>query len=253
MKSFSRRGSSFSATSHGSELAQPTAVTPTALPPRVAQLRSLFTAPVKSLCPGARIFEPGQPARNLFFVATGLVKLSDMSPAGHEVIIHVYQPGDIFGERCFLEATQQFFATTIESSDVLERPLTDVIDAIKARPDMLLGLLGGLSGRLTAIDGAFHSFVADPVLVRLGAKLLALASTSAREGDWLDLPHGFSHEDFAQMLGVHRETVTRAIASLKKLGVVATARRRPIRIHRREMRRFLGRHDTSVNVWSLGR
>ena len=76
---------------------------------------------------------------------------------------------------------------------------------------------------MTAIDGEFQSFVSDSVLVRLGAKLLALASVSASSGDWLDLPHGFSHEAFAQMLGVHRETVTRAIASLRKLGVVATA------------------------------
>src|SRR3954464_2172164 len=110
-------------------------------------------------------------------------------------------------------------------------------------------LLGALSGRLATIDGQFHSSVSDSVLVRLGAKLLALAS--ARDDDWLDLPHGFSHEAFAQMLGVHRETVTRAIASLRKLGVVATPARRPIRIHRHEMRRFLGGRHTSANVWSL--
>jgi CRP-like cAMP-binding protein len=251
MKSFVGPPSSLSGGSAGSKLAQSSAVTPATLPHRATQLRSLFTGPPRCIGPGGRIFEPGQPARNLFFVAKGLVKLTDVSPAGDEVIVHLYHPGDIFGERCFLGTAQQFFATAFGQSDVLEMPASGVIDQIRIRPDTLLELLGELSGRLTAIDGEFHSFVSDSVLVRLGATLLALASDSARDGDWLDLPHGFSHEAFAQMLGVHRETVTRAVASLKKLGVVSTAGRRPIRIHRQEMRRFLGGHHTSVNVWNL--
>ena len=248
MKSFVGPRSSLWGRSAGSELAQSSAVTPAAWAPRATQLRSLFTGPVRPISPGGRIFEPGQPARNLFFVARGLVKLTDVSPAGAEVIVHLYHPGDIFGERCFLGAAQQFFATAFEHSDVLEMPASGVIDQIRSRPDTLVELLGELSGRLTAIDGEFQSFVSDSVLVRLGAKLLALATASARDGDWLDLPHGFSHEAFAQMLGVHRETVTRAIASLRKLGVVATAGRRPIRIHRHEMRRFLGGHNSLVNA-----
>jgi CRP-like cAMP-binding protein len=251
MKSLAGHRSSRSCRSAGSELAQSSAVTPAALPQRASQLRSLFTGPLKRVDPGGRIFEPGQPARTLFFVAKGLVKLTDVSPAGDEVIVHLYHPGDIFGERCFLGAAQQFFATAFGHSDVLEMPASGVIEQIRSRPETMVELLGELSGRLTAIDGEFHSFVSDSVLVRLGAKLLALASVSARDGDWLDLPHGFSHEAFAQMLGVHRETITRAIASLRKLGVVATAGRRPIRIHGHGMRRFLRSGHTSVNAWSL--
>ena len=110
MKSFAGPRSSLSGRSGGSELAQSSAVTPAALPPRATQLRSLFTGPARPISSGGRIFEPGQPARNLFFVARGLVKLTDVSPAGAEVIVHLYHPGDIFGERCFLGAAQQFRA-----------------------------------------------------------------------------------------------------------------------------------------------
>jgi CRP-like cAMP-binding protein len=251
MKSFVAHHPFVSPRSDGSKLAQSPAVTPAALPHRATRLRSLFTGAVRRVDAGSRVFEPGEPARNLFFVATGLVKLTDVSPAGDEVIVHLYHPGDIFGERCFLRAPQQFFATAVERSDLLEMPASAVIDLIRSRPDTLMALLAELSGRLTSIDADFHSFVSDSVLVRLGAKLLALASASQRDGDWLDLPHGFSHEAFAQMLGVHRETITRAIASLRKLGVVATAGRRPIRIHGHAMRRFLRSGHTSVNAWSL--
>jgi CRP-like cAMP-binding protein len=248
MKSCAGRGPSRPGRSPGSELAQSSAVTAAASTGRAAHLQSLFTGHATRLRPGDTIFEPGQSARNLFLVASGLVKLTDVSPAGDEVIVHLYHPGDVFGERCFLGTSQQFFAIALDQSDVFEMPASGVIEQIRVQPDALCGLLRELSSRLSAIDGEFHSFVSDSVLVRLGTKLLALASPAARDGDWLDLPHGFSHEAFAQMLGVHRETVTRAIAGLKKLGVVATARRQPIRIHRTEMRRFLGLPHTAADT-----
>ena len=57
--------------------------------------------------------------------------------------------------------------------------------------------------------------------------------------DWVDLPHDFRHEELAQMLRVRRETVTRAMANLKELGLVATAGRGGVRVHRTEMPRFV--------------
>jgi CRP/FNR family transcriptional regulator, dissimilatory nitrate respiration regulator len=251
MKRFDADGSLFSRTTAGSESAQrPTeAASPANPSPRASRLRSLFTGSVRRFSPGARIFWPGEPARNLFFLATGLVKLTDVSIAGGEIIVHLYQPGEIFGERCFLQAAQQYCATALEQSDVLETSASGLIERVRSRPDTLLELLGELSGRLAATDGEFQTFVSETVVVRLGAKLLALASVSDTASDWLDLPHGFRHEEFAQMLGVHRETVTRAIANLKRLGVVATVRRGPIRIHRSEMRRFLrGQNSGRVMV-----
>ncbi len=207
--------------------------------PRTKLLQSLFTGSVRQISPGTRIFWPGEPARNLFFLATGLVKLTDVSVTGDEIIVHLYQPGAIFGERCFLQGAQQYCATALEHSDVLEISAGRVIEQVRSRPDTLLELLGDLSGRLAATDGEFQAFVSETVVVRLGAKLLALAAASETASDWLDLPHGFRHEELAQMLGVQRETVTRAIANLKKLGMVATAGRGPMRIHRAEIRRFL--------------
>lgn len=251
MKSSLRHSSSLSGKPAGSEFAPRSPVPPTVagLSPRAKQLRSLFTGSVTRISPGTPIFWPGEPARHLYFLASGLVKLTDVSVAGDEMIVHLYHPGEIFGERCFLPSAQRYFATALEQSEVLEMSAGGLIEQVRNRPDTLLELLGELSGRQAATDGALQALLSDSVVVRLGAQLLALAASSERDDDWLDLPHGFRHEEFAQMLGVHRETVTRAIADLKKLGVVATARRRPIRIHGNEMRRFLGdQHSGRVSA-----
>jgi CRP-like cAMP-binding protein len=169
-----------------------------------------------------------------------MVKLTDVSIMGDEMIVRLYQRGEIFGESCFLQAAQQHCATALEHSEVLELPARQVIEQVQGRPDTLLELLGELSGRLAVTDGEFQAFVSETVVVRLGAKLLALTAALETGSDWLDLPHGFRHQELAQMMGVQRETVTRAITSLRRFGLVATPGRGTIRIHRARMRRFLG-------------
>jgi CRP-like cAMP-binding protein len=206
---------------------------------RSTLLRSLFTGPVRQISPGTRLFWAGEPAHNLFFLATGMVKLTDVSITGDERIVHLYQDGEIFGESCFLQAAQLYCATALEQSEVLQVSAQRVIEQVQTRPEILQELLGELSGRLAATSSEFQAFLSDKVVVRLGARLLALVTALESENDWLDLPHGFRHQDLAQLMGVQRETITRAIAALRRLNLVTTVGRGTIRIHRTRMRRFL--------------
>jgi CRP-like cAMP-binding protein len=211
---------------------------------RSTLLRSLFTAPVRQIGPGTRLFSAGEPAHNLFFLATGMVKLTEVSITGDERIVRLYQRGEIFGESCFLQAAQLYGATALEQSEVLQMSARRVIDQLQSRPDILQELLGEMSSRLAATNGEFQAFLSDKVVVRLGARLLALVAALESESDWLDLPHGFRHQDLAQLMGVQRETVTRAIAALRRLDLVTTVGRGALRIHRTKMRRFLASDAT---------
>ena len=215
---------------------------------RSTLLRLLFTGPVRQISPGTRLFWVGEPAHNLFFLATGMVKLTDVSITGDERIVHLYQHGEIFGESCFLQAAQQYCATTLEQSEVLQISARQVIEQVQSRPEILQELLGELSSRLAVTNGEFQAFVSDKVVVRLGARLLALVAALESENNWLDLPHGFRHQDLAQLMGVQRETVTRAIATLRRLGLVTTVGRGPMRIHRNKMRRFLATDTTNRRI-----
>src|SRR5262245_7061842 len=214
--------------------------------PRSSRLRGIFRGPVRHVSPGTHIFQPGDPARSLFFLSSGIVKLTDVSIGGDELIVRLVRPGEIFGERCFLKGVQQqYSATAIEPCGVLEMPTVRLLEEVRDNPEILLDLLGERSGRLAETADEFQSRASETVVVRLGAKLLALAAASLAGGDWLELPQGFRHEVLAQLLGVQRETVTRAIASLKTLGVIAGSGRSPIRVHRIRMGRFLSLKSTS--------
>lgn len=167
------------------------------------------------------------------------MKLTDISTSGDEIIVELYRSGEIFGELCFRGGVQESGATAVERSEILEIPAGLLIAQVRTQPDALMELLGELSGRLAAAHGELQALLSQTVLVRLGTKLLDLVAESRTSSDWLDLPHDFRHEELAQMLSVRRETVTRALANLKELGLVATAGRGRIRVHPTAMRCFV--------------
>jgi CRP-like cAMP-binding protein len=207
--------------------------------PKTKLVAALFTGPARQISRKTRIFRAGEPARSLFFLASGLVKLTDISASGDEILVELYRSGEIFGELCFRGGAQECGATAVERSEILEIPAGLLIERVRTRPDALMELLGELSGRLAAAHGELQAFLSQTVLVRLGAKLLDLVPESKTGSDWLDLPHDFRHEELAQMLRVRRETVSRAMTNLKELGLVATTGRGRVRVHRTEMRRFV--------------
>lgn len=213
--------------------------------PKTTSLAALFTSPGRSIARETRIFRPGDPAANLFFLASGLVKLTDLSPTGDEIVVELYRSGEIFGELCFRGGVHACGATAVEPSVIFEVPVELFIDQLRTRREALMELLGELSGRLAAAHGDLRAFLSHTVLVRLGAKLLDLVPASQTSRVWADLPYVVRHEELAQMLRVRRETVTRAMANLKELGLISTAGRGRVRVHRAAMRRFMRRRERS--------
>jgi CRP-like cAMP-binding protein len=53
---------------------------------------------------------------------------------------------------------------------------------------------------------------------------------------WITLPQSFRHGELARLLGVRRESVTRAIQELRKLDIVESTRHGSLRIHKARLR-----------------
>lgn len=72
---------------------------------------------------GASFFREGDPAESFFVVQTGSVKLTQLTPEGHQVVLRLIGPGDAFGGvAAFGGATYPVTAEAVTDVTALEWP-----------------------------------------------------------------------------------------------------------------------------------
>jgi CRP-like cAMP-binding protein len=183
---------------------------------------ALFTGSPRLVRRGERIFDAGDASDALFQVRTGLVKLTAVTAAGDEMLLEVYYPDAVFGEMCFCEEAQTATAIAVEDSEILTATLSQLRNLLREQPDLALVLFGEFASRLSSTYVNLQTAVFDIVLTRVAARLAELASHGTQAGDGTsELAYRVPHSDLAEMLGVRRETVTRAMVELRRLNLVA--------------------------------
>ena len=170
--------------------------------PKTKLVAALFTGPARQISRNTRIFRAGEPARSLYFLASGLVKLTDISTSGDEIIVELYRSGEIFGELCFRGGVQESGATAVERSEIREIPAGLLIEQVRTRPDALMDCLENerCLPRRMASSGA-----SLPDRTRFGGTKLWTLVAERDKQRLAGPPHDFRHEELAQMLSVRRE------------------------------------------------
>ncbi len=174
---------------------------------------------------GSVLFVQGENGERCFAIGSGAVKLSAYHSDGREVVLAVLGPGDVFGELAlFDDAPRSADATALEDSELLSVDRSGLNEAIAAHPQIATSLLRVLGRRLRQANEAFQDIAFFDVPGRVARRLADLADAhgvEAEEGVMIDMP--LSQESLAQMVGATRESVNKALALLKRRGLVARA------------------------------
>jgi CRP-like cAMP-binding protein len=170
------------------------------------------------------VFNKGEPGDCLYGILSGRVRIYSTSPEGHEITLNVMDAGELFGEIAILDGrTRTASASAMESADLLRIHRDHFLPYVKANPDLILGMLSLLCGRLrwassNIEDAAFLSLAA-----RIAKRLLYLANdhSQPQQGD-ITVP--ISQHDLAKMVGASRETVNKQLALWRSARILDTAR-----------------------------
>ena len=167
---------------------------------------------------GATLFVEGQPARGVFILCSGRVKLSTSSADGKTLILRIAEPGEVLG----LPATVT--GTCYElSADVIEPAQANFI----ARNDFLSFLkdTGEAALRVAQQLGeTYHSAISEMRTIglshsageKLARFLLEWAANYPEEKGQVRFKLTLTHEEIAQMIGSSRETVTRLLNQFRR-------------------------------------
>ena len=167
---------------------------------------------------GEAVFWEGEPANGFYVVVQGQVKIYKSSVEGKEQILHIYGPGNPFGEvPVFSGGRFPANATALEKSRLLFFARKDFIDLITAHPNLALNMLAVLSMRLRQFTVQVENLSLKEVPARLASYLIFLADEQACP-DKVTLP--VSKGQLASLLGTIPETLSRIFSKMTSQGFI---------------------------------
>jgi CRP/FNR family transcriptional regulator len=186
----------------------------------------------KAFSKGQAIFMDGAEATGFYIVISGRVKIFKLSLEGKEQILHVFGPGEPFGEAAVF-AGHRFpaHAEALEPTKTMFLPRQAFVDLVTKHPSLALNLIADLSRRLRRFTNLIEDLSLKEVPGRLAAYLLYL---SERQGESDDLTLEIPKVQLASLLGTIPETLSRILARMTREGLIESRENRQIRILDRE-------------------
>lgn len=192
-----------------------------------ADLPSETLTRIASLChwrtyePGVMIFSEGDPAGEVFFLATGTVRASIYSAGGKNVIFQDMEEGSLFGEIAALDDGER--SASIEArTECLVAVLTAEVftELLKSEPELAIRLLRRLVREIRRLSDRVVEFSTLSVRHRIHAELLRLSRQGEPSGNEGAIAPAPKLSDIADRISTHREAVSRELSRLIKNGLL---------------------------------
>lgn len=173
------------------------------------------------------IFEPETPARNLYLVQTGQVRLYQVGPDNSGRLVEILGPGDWFGTAALANPGRQGYGTravAVTGAVVSEVPAERWLDLLERQPRLAGEWVRKLAGKLEAARADAACLVFNDCNQRLIRALLHLSRTAAAAPHAEGVVLRITHQQLAQAVGAARETISLALTQLRQRNVLRTGR-----------------------------
>ncbi|MFU8848720.1 MAG: Crp/Fnr family transcriptional regulator [Opitutales bacterium] len=171
---------------------------------------------------GTYLFHEGENASGFFVVHTGAVNVHRVTEEGREQVIRVFYPGESFGEVVLVgDKSYPASAKTTEESQIIVIPTDFFRREIHRDPDLAMRILASMSLHLRYLIETVESLKLQQAESRVVQWLLR----QLEENGLLDQPKPeftlpLAKHLLASQLGITSETLSRALARLRKLKIL---------------------------------
>ena len=166
---------------------------------------------------GAILFTPNESAERFYVVLEGSVKIFKLSVRGDEQILHVYGPGETFGEAAmWAGARYPAHADVLVDSTLLVVTRSQLKDLIARNAEFAMDMLAGMSAKLREFNALIEQLSLKEVPARLADILLELPARGGTNTVVLKQ----TKRQLAAQIGTIAETLSRALSKLKAMGLI---------------------------------
>ena len=190
---------------------------------------------------GRIIFMEGEPGEAVYFLKKGLIKLSKQTMDGREHILHLVHPGDVFAEVVIFDSgSYPATAEVVEDASVGFIRNEDMCTVISDHADVALSMLRIMARRLRDAQEKVMNLALNDTARRLALVILGLAEErGVKENGIITIPVQLTNQEFANLIGTSRETVSRIINSFKRSGTLEIKRQQIVLYKREKLRELL--------------
>ncbi len=176
----------------------------------------LQEASVRSVAAGARLYGVGDPPDGLWAVLDGQVRLIGYPAVGAELVVLMMGPGTWFGELSTLDAgPRPHDAVAFGPARVLHIGIEAFRRLASTTPELWWDIALLACAHQRASLAFMMNTLAQPIPVRLARMLAGLARAAGGTSVAL------RQEDIAAMIGVSRQTLSKALKAMEREGVIA--------------------------------
>ncbi len=167
---------------------------------------------------GKILFLRGDPADRFFLLFSGWVKIFLDTPSGDQTVIEIMRSGESIAEAAiFMEMAYPASAEIADDARVLEIPAQPFLALLRSESGLALTMLAALSKRLHYLIQHIEKVQTFSTPHRLAEFLIGLANGADNGPAVIRLPYDKSL--VAARLGMKPESLSRALAKLRDLGV----------------------------------
>lgn len=167
------------------------------------------------------VFLEGEPAANLYFVASGAVKVFKTSAEGKEQILSIVRPGESLNEvPVFDGGPNPASARTMGPVLLYGIKRNDMEAVLKGYPQIALNVIKVLAKRVRHLVSLVEDLSFKHVIGRVAKILLE------HMGGEMGPPPRLTQQEMAAMAGTAREVVGRSLKALEEQGAIKLDRHR---------------------------
>ena len=188
----------------------------------------LACAAYRVVSSGAFLFHQGEPSTAFYLLQQGRVKVTQVTPEGHEVIVAILGPGDIVGGIAVIaDIPYPASAQAVETCRLWCWDRETFWRLLERYPALALNALRVLAGRFQELQDRYRELATERVERRVARALLRLAGQMGRrEADRVVIDYPLTRQDLAELTGTTLYTVSRILRRWEEQGLVEVGRER---------------------------
>lgn len=187
-----------------------------ALPPGDLD-RLIDAGSITTLARNQQLFAQGEPARLLFLILEGQIKLTRLAQDGNEAVVHVFGPGETFAEAAmFMGGRYPVTATAVTKARTIGISNARLKASVLEKPEIAFAMMASMAQHLKALLAQIEQMKLLTTKQRV-IRFLIDHSGAASGAATFDLPQDKAL--IANRLGMKPETFSRMLSQLAAHGV----------------------------------